>query len=234
MKMKYAGLFLAVLLLLIPVASCKSSPATTAKVEPAAAAAEEDAGSRFVIDQKTTQAFTPITITPTTVTPTTITKTTITPTTVTPTTITPTTMTPTTITQTTITPSVIQSARDLVGTWKGSGISFWLDGSNGQRVARTNWEVILIITEQVDNAVKGTLTMNVLKQEALVPQVFPEINYGPTAINKGKVVGATLTFNDGGWDWTFTFTTDLMNGEYTAPGPGDACDPKAFSLTRQK
>jgi hypothetical protein len=183
--------------------------------------------SRFVITQSATTAITPITITPTTITPTIITPWTITPTTIVPTTITPTTITPTTITTTNI-----SAARDLTGVWRGTGVSYWIDGGNGNRIARTTWSVTLNIT-QVDNSVQGTITMTTIKQENLTPQDIPIANYGPDKLENGRVLSSDLIFNVDEWLWFFTFTTDIMSGQYSTRGPGKDCDPKSFTLTRQ-
>jgi len=132
--------------------------------------------------------------------------------------------------------SDITAIKNLVGTWRGRGVSFWVDGDSGERVARTTWDVTLIINQQLeDNTVGGTLTMTTVEQESLVPQNFPIQNYGPDPITNGKVEGTSLYFDVTGWEWSFTFTTDLMSGQYTTPGePGIPCDAKAFVLSRQR
>jgi hypothetical protein len=189
--------------------------------------------SRFVITQSATTAITPITITPTTIVPTTITPTTIKPRTIVPTTIVPTTITPTTITPTTITATNVSASRDLTGIWKGTGVSYWIDGGTGDRIARTTWSVTLNIT-QSGNSIEGTITMTTIKQETLTPQNIPIANYGPDKIENGRVLSADLIFNVDEWLWFFTFTTDIMSGQYSTRGPGKDCDPKSFILTRQK
>jgi len=142
--------------------------------------------------------------------------------------------TPVTITPTTVSPTQITPARDLVGTWRGNGVSYWLDGDDGTRVARTTWDVTLIITQQQGNTVQGTLTMTNVQQENLTPQDIPRDSYGPDAITNGWVSSSSLYFDVDEWHWTFSFTTDLMSGYYTAPGPGTPCDGKSFTLTRQR
>ncbi len=135
-----------------------------------------------------------------------------------------------------VTPPEITAMRDLVGTWRGTGVSFLIDGGNGQRVARVTWDVTLVITAQnADNTVAGNFTANTLKQEDLVPNNIPAAgNWGPAAIANGRIEGTTLYFLAFGVDdWTLTFTTDLMSGDFTNPPPGDPCDDKAFTLTRQ-
>jgi hypothetical protein len=227
-------LLVASLLLITAALSCKSSEPTPPKTTPPLSSEEQGTGKseppdpRFVITQPVTPAFTPTTITPTTVTPTTIT-----PWTITPATIVPTTITPRTITPTTVTPATISPARDLVGTWRGTGVSYWLDGDSGDRIARTTWDLTLIITEQTGNDVKGTLTMNTIKQEPLVAQDFPINNYGPDKLENGREVSSNLYFNIGDWYWGFSLTTDTMSGQYGAPGAGKPCDLKAFTLKRQ-
>jgi hypothetical protein len=140
----------------------------------------------------------------------------------------PTTIAPTTVNITNITPM-----RDLTGTWMGKGVSYWIDGASGTRVARTTWHVTLIITHQQDSTVQGTLTMTTIAQENLGAANLPWENYGPDNITDGIISGTTLDFDVDVWHWTFTFTTDLMSGQYTTPDPGVPCDPKAFALTRQ-
>lgn len=58
-------------------------------------------------------------------------------------------------------------ARNLVGTWRGSGVSYWIDGGTGRRFAKVTWDVTLSITEQKENRVVGTLAMVKTKQEDL-------------------------------------------------------------------
>lgn len=142
--------------------------------------------------------------------------------------------TPITIQPITIEPTSISPARDLTGTWRGTGVSFWIDGANGNRVARTTWNVVLVITRQAGNKVEGNLTMTTVRQEDLGRANIPIENYGPDNLENGTVTATTLEFNIGTWEWTFTFTTALMRGQYTDnANPGVPCDAKAFTLTRQ-
>lgn len=125
----------------------------------------------------------------------------------------------------------ITAARDLRGTWRGTGISYLIDGGTLQRAARDTWDVTLIITQQQENSVAGTLTMVHVKQD---PQIFPPGNYGPDQITNGRVTGTSLSFDVDTWHWGFSFTSDLMSGHYVVNEPGSPCDPKSFNLTRQR
>jgi hypothetical protein len=140
----------------------------------------------------------------------------------------------TTIVPRTIEPTGISPVRDLRGTWRGTGVSFWIDGATGTRVAKTTWDVTLAIDHQQGDAVQGTLTLTTIKQENLGAANLPVENYGPDALENGIITGTTLDFNVDVWRWTFTFSTDLMSGQFTTPDPGIPCDPKAFTVTRQK
>ena len=125
----------------------------------------------------------------------------------------------------------ITASRDLKGTWRGTGISYLIDQGNLQRVARRTWDVTLVITQQQDNTVGGTLTMTEIKQD---PQIFPPVGtWGPDAISNGRVTGAALSFDIDDWHWGFSFTSDLMSGHFVVNEPGSPCDPKSFNLTRQ-
>jgi hypothetical protein len=127
---------------------------------------------------------------------------------------------------------VLPSARDLKGTWQGTGVSYMIDGDNGERVARITWNVTIVITTQKSNTVSGTITMLRKTQENLTPNAIETSDYGPDPLENGRVSSTSLYFNCGDWNWAFTFTTDLMSGHYTTGGPGNPCDLKSFTLTR--
>jgi hypothetical protein len=60
----------------------------------------------------------------------------------------------------------------------------------------------------------------------------PVQNFGPTPILRAEAGDTRLYFNDGAWQWEFTFTTSLMTGQFTSQFPGQ-CDRGAFKLTKQ-
>lgn len=121
-----------------------------------------------------------------------------------------------------------------MGTWRGRGVSYWIDGGTGQRFARVTWDVTLRITDQKENRVVGTLTLVNTKQENLGGGAdWPIPNFGPDAITNTEVGDTRLRFHVDTWWWEFTFTTDLMSGQFTTLGqPGVPCDPKSFVLNR--
>jgi len=127
----------------------------------------------------------------------------------------------------------LSPARDLKGTWRGTGVSYWIDGATGERIIRITWDVTIVITEQKGNTVAGTITMLRTKQENLTQVDIQTSGYGPDPLENGRVSSSSLYFNCGDWRWEFTFTTDLMSGHFTTDGPGKPCDPKSFVLTRQ-
>jgi hypothetical protein len=106
-------------------------------------------------------------------------------------------------------------------------------GTDGARAIKVTYDTTLIITQQNGNQVIGTISFVKIKQENLVPNDINVPNYGPNAIQNGVVSSSSLSFDDGTDHWEFTFTTDLMSGQFTTVGLPGVSDPKSFNLVRQ-
>ena len=143
---------------------------------------------------------------------------------------------PTSPAPTTLQPS---PARDLTGTWTGSGVYYQLNLS-GDRVLKVTAEVVMTL-QQTDDTVIGTLEVYPTKQEPTGQGNWvPELE-GSTTVN-GNVTITTLTFYVGTKvagvkeEWEFTFTSDLMSGHVTnldtAYYLGRDSDSNAFKLVR--
>lgn len=148
---------------------------------------------------------------------------------------------------------VLNAARDLNGTWKGTGIYYYADIATGRRL-RTVTEDVTMQVEQKDNAVTATMVKRIVKQDpagtvsvkdaagneryALMPAEAEKVTVKGTA----SVTNLTLaTVNTPGYtdQWQFTFTTDLMSGGFRTQMSGEVLfeiksDPKAYNLVRQK
>ncbi|GEM_PF-2039901 len=166
------------------------------------------------------------------------------------TTTTPPTRPPTTTTteKPTLAPT-LTPARDLTGTWKGSGIYYYLDydpqsRNYGRRVWKTTTDIELRLT-QTGSRVTGQVILTPLKGENT--GVLPWFRWQDTATAQAVNGTASITnlylegvAGDGvtKYTWTFTFTTDLMSGGVKAVSPDLGSfmesEPKAFSLVRQK
>jgi len=73
-----------------------------------------------------------------------------------------------------------------------------------------------------------------LKHENLAGgPTMPGQNFGPDPITNVEVGDTRLRFRVDDWRWEFTFTTDLMSGQFVSSIPGQ-CDPKAFVLTKAR
>lgn len=127
----------------------------------------------------------------------------------------------------------LTEARNLTGTWRGTGVDYQVDGGNNfQRVIRVTWDVTLVIN-QTGNAVAGNMTAINVKQEVLVGvNNWPVPNEGPNPLANGVITSSQLFFDAGGARWEFSFTEKLMSGQYTVPGVRNSVDPKAFVLHR--
>ena len=133
----------------------------------------------------------------------------------------------------------LSPARDLTGTWTGSGVYYQLNLS-GNRVLKVTAEVVMTL-QQTDNTVTGTLDIYPTKQEPTGQGNWvPELE-GSTTVN-GKVSMTNLTFYvqtivaGVKEKWEFTFTSDLMSGHVTnldtASYLGRDSDSNAFKLVR--
>jgi hypothetical protein len=121
----------------------------------------------------------------------------------------------------------------IIGTWLDTGLSYFMEGP-GKRKDKITWNVTLQITAVENNTARGFLTMTDVKHESLDgTPTMPAVNYGPDAIASGQVADTRLYFRVDDWRWEFTFTSDLMSGQFTSNISGQ-CDPKAFILTKQR
>jgi len=131
------------------------------------------------------------------------------------------------------------AARDLTGTWTGSGVYYQLD-LYGNRVLKVTCDVVMTL-QQTDSQVNGTLDVYPTIQEPTGTGNFvPEVE-GHSTVN-GDAVITTLTLYVGSKvsgtkeKWEFTFTSDLMSGHVTNLDTtyysGRDSDPNAFKLMR--
>jgi hypothetical protein len=131
------------------------------------------------------------------------------------------------------------AARDLTGTWTGSGAYYQLD-LNGNRVLKVTCDVVLKL-QQTDNQVNGTLDVYPIKQESTGQGHWvPEVE-GHSTVN-GDAVITTLKLYIGSKvagtkeKWEFTFTSDMMSGHVTNLDTtyyaGRDSDANAFKLMR--
>ena len=157
-----------------------------------------------------------------------------------------------TTTKPTLTP-ILTPARDLTGTWRGSGAYYYMDNASGQRVVTVTIELTLRIAQNDGTAVVN-MDQRVTKQEPAGTVSVKDANGNEryallpaedwNGALQGTVSVTTLTLvttNTIGYtdQWQFTFTTDLMSGgviEQITGGAPYECksDPKAFVLTRQE
>lgn len=129
----------------------------------------------------------------------------------------------------------LTAARNLTGTWRGTGVDYQVDGGNNfQRFIRVTWDVTLVLN-QTGNTVAGNMTAINVKQEVLVGvNNWPVPNEGPNPLANGVITSSQLFFDAGGARWEFSFTEDLMSGQYSVPGVRNSVDAKAFVLHRQR
>jgi hypothetical protein len=128
--------------------------------------------------------------------------------------------------------------KDLVATWKGSGVAYDCCTDDGTRLARVNWDVTVVITSQEAGALEGTINMDPVKIEILNREYYePIAKTGPLSFGNGMVSGQSVSFFRDGKRWSLTSSSDLktMKGAFQGFGPGRWCDStEAFSFTRQK
>lgn len=127
----------------------------------------------------------------------------------------------------------LDPARNIVGTWQGKGSSYVMEGGTARRLVKITWDVTLRITGVNGNVPRGNLTLIDVKHDNLTAFNQLPRNWGPDDITDGQVGDTRLYFRVDDWRWEFTFTSDLMSGQYTSNNPNE-CDPKAFVLNKAR
>ncbi|OGN95183.1 MAG: hypothetical protein A2Z75_02230 [Chloroflexi bacterium RBG_13_50_10] len=112
----------------------------------------------------------------------------------------------------------INPARDLTGTWTGSGV-FYENNLSGERALKVTTDIVFHLN-QSGNDVTGDYEINPVSVERLSENYAP-VFAGMGQSLKGTVSSTTVILDAGGIvyggrgpieEWTFTFTTDLMSG----------------------
>lgn len=126
----------------------------------------------------------------------------------------------------------LNPARNLTGTWKSALPCTWYENRGEIRNVKFvgNLEMVL---EQTGNIVKGTLYLRPTSITSLIDghsRTMPE-----ACLISGTVSSVNFSFTDYWSNWSFSFTTDLMQGTVTSNGleHGYDSDTNALKLIRQ-
>lgn len=138
---------------------------------------------------------------------------------------------------------LLSPARDLTGTWTGSGV-FYTNNIMGERASKVTAKVVFTL-KQTGNSVTGGYQIYPISQEPLSDISVPVVGGSGQSLT-GTVSITNLTLDAGGIkyggrgaieEWKFTFTTDLMSGGVTNMDTdsytGLDSDAKAVNLVRQ-